>query len=394
MVDPYKAQVGDRLTPSQIRSLLQNAGEPQTKTEKKVLVDKKIPEDKKAEDPTQDQLDSKRAYKYPLTMDASYPAYLKFTVIKIDGRSLFDATGIKKVFNDSKAFFNELTTEKESVADQTTDAETKQQIKKDSNEKKPETVSYENNTGGKKLGTITLPLQTPLRYEDMVKYDNSTSLGILGGISDEVMMGRNPFAGATQNGQLKTAASAMAGQAAIRGLTAAGTALTGGLLAGKLGGLFGAALGAGNAEGLSTAAASTSRIASAPNYRTIFKEVPLRPPFAFDFKMIALNAQEAKEIKNIVTMFREELYPEKITLGDSGLPIAYKFPNLFEIEVVNRFGNNPGFKIQRCYLTDMQTTFNETQNGMYDDGQFIEVTINIRFQEIVAMDKQKVRDGY
>ena len=266
MVDPNKAKVGDVLSPSQVAELLQRSGEPQTKNEKKILVEKKVPEEQKAEDPTQDQMDSKRAYKYPLTMDASYPAFLRFTVIKIDGRSLFDATGIKKVFNDTKAYFNELISDQESVADQTTDPETKRQIKKDSDEKKQETVSYENNTGGKKLGTITLPLQTPLRYEDMVKYDNSTSLGILGGITDEVMMGRNPFAGATQNGQLRSAASAMAGQAAVRGLTAAGGALTGSLLAGKFGGLFGAALGAGSGEGLSAAAASTSlKIVPEPN---------------------------------------------------------------------------------------------------------------------------------
>jgi hypothetical protein len=76
------------------------------------------------------------------------------------------------------------------------------------------------------------------------------------------------------------------------------------------------------------------------------------------------------------------------------VPLGYKFPNMFEIDIKNRFGENPAFKIQRCYLRDIQTSFNATAAGMHTDGQFIEVDISLSFQEIVALDKAKVREGY
>ena len=110
--------------------------------------------------------------------------------------------------------------------------------------------------------------------------------------------------------------------------------------------------------------------------------------------MIANSPEEARAIKNIVQMFREELYPEKVPIGNSGVPLAYKYPNVFEIEVKNRQGGNPGFKIQRCYLQKVDTTFNETADGMFNDGSFIEVGIALGFTEIVALDKDKVRQGY
>ena len=110
--------------------------------------------------------------------------------------------------------------------------------------------------------------------------------------------------------------------------------------------------------------------------------------------MIANNAREAEEIKNIVKFFRQELYPEKISLGESGVPLGYKFPNVFDIQVKNKNNDDAAFKIQQCYLRDIQTSFNSTASGMYNDGQFVEVDISLAFQEIVALDKQKIRDGY
>ena len=93
-------------------------------------------------------------------------------------------------------------------------------------------------------------------------------------------------------------------------------------------------------------------------------------------------------------MFREELYPEKIPIGASGVPLAYKFPNMFEIEILNRFKKTLGFKYQRCYLRSVQVTFNESTPGLFSDGEFIEASLSLDFDEIVALDKQKIKLGY
>ena len=199
--------------------------------------------------------------------------------------------------------------------------------------------------------------------------------------------GKNPFDGATNgDGSFTTAASALAAQAIAKASGAGVGALIGKIAGGTLGG---AVLGSGATEGLGDAVKSATRIASAPNQRTLFKEVQIRQ-FAFTFKLIANSSEEAEQIKNIIKFFRQELYPEMLTVGDNKVPIAYKFPNVFSIKVKNQFGGDAASKIQRCYLRDVQTSYNATGNGLLEDGNFIEVDISLSFQEVKALDKQMV----
>ena len=74
--------------------------------------------------------------------------------------------------------------------------------------------------------------------------------------------------------------------------------------------------------------------------------------------------------------------------------IAYEFPNVFTIDIKNRSGYNPGFDIQRCYLQDVNTTFNATATGLYDGTEFIEADVALTFREISALDKSKIRKGF
>ena len=102
-----------------------------------------------------------------------------------------------------------------------------------------------------------------------------------------------------------------------------------------------------------------------------------------------------KQIRQILKFFREEMYPEVIPLGSSGIPLAYKFPSEFEIDIKNKFGDNPAFKIARCYLRDVQIAFNSTALGMYSDGNFVEVDIVLSFVEIETLHRRKIADeGY
>jgi hypothetical protein len=117
--------------------------------------------------------------------------------------------------------------------------------------------------------------------------------------------------------------------------------------------------------------------------------------FTFTFKLIAKSENEAKQIKDIVKFFRREVYPEAINVD--GVPFAYEFPNIFEVKVRDRSGqNNPGFDFQRCYLQNVTTNFNQTAAGsMYagkDKDYFIEVDLSLNFTEFATMDKAKVRD--
>ena len=367
--------------------------EPNTKDEEVVIAQETANDDENPtpEQPTQDQTDANRNFKFPLSIGSEYPARIIFRVIKIEGEDVLAKLGISKETVDAALDFIGLT---ESKADETVDGETKKEIIEDSNKKQKELVSYQNNTGGETLGTITLPLQKALNYSDAAQYD-TVDLGVLGAISEDGLQGRNALAGMSNaDGSLQQAIGGLGAQLLAKnatGLLGAGAGL---LTGGGVGGAgVGAILGGALDTGLGGAVGGATRIASAPNARSLFKSVGMRK-FSFDFQMVANSPEEQKQIKAIVKMFRQELYPEKIAIGSSGVPLGYKFPNLFEIEVKNKFGQNPGFKIQRCYLENVTTAFNETSRGMYSDGQFIDVSVAVTFVEIVALDKQKVRLGY
>lgn len=419
--DIYNVKVGDKLTPAQIRQAA-GVAEPNTAPEETVIASETLPdtENEQATDPSREAIEANRKYKYPLTLSANYPARIIFKAIKVDGVDLADKIGsgfsslLKGIGNAAlnatplgltvgtfgrgaeavktlaQGRNNESTTA--AVADASTDNETKQDIAQAEKEVEQSLMSYENSGGGISVGQVTLPLPRDIRFSDNAQYETA-NLGTIGGAVEGALEGQNPFAGATQTGQFMSTASAIAAQAIAKGVGEATGAAIGAAVGRGPGAILGTSVAGNTFDGMSPAVRSATRIATAPNQRTLFSQVNIRN-FAFAFKMIANNEQEAREIKNIVKFFRQELYPEKIPLGESGVPLGYKFPNMFEIDIKNRFGENPAFKIQRCYLRDIQTSFNATAGGMHTDGQFIEVDISLSFQEIVALDKAKVRDGY
>lgn len=357
-------------------------------------------QNEEAVDGSQESIEESRDFKYPLTISKSYPARIIFRAVKLEGVDIAEKVGdlYKK---GSSAFsellggvidsFNPQEATTSSVADATVSPEQQEEIQQSENTNSSYFKSFENKSPGTTVGTVTLPLMRDLRYSDLAQYETA-NLGMVGGALEGALQGQSPFSGALSNGQLTSTASALAASVVAKGAgEVIGAAI--GSSFGTAGAIVGASALGGTLEGLSPAVRSASRIASAPNQRTLFQQVGIRN-FAFVFKMVANNYAEAEEVRNIVKFFRQELYPEKINLGESGVPLAYKFPNVFEIDIKNKWGNNPAFKIQRCYLRDVQTSFNSTASGMHFDGNFVEVDISLSFQEIVTLHKEKIRDGF
>jgi len=375
------------------------AGIPLRKVEKTVIHEEVVTETL-AENPSEFEENKKRNFRYPLSMPASgkgYPGTITFEAHIVEGVDLA---------KEMSGIYNRLTRKKEVVEDESeADEENRQSIiesNKTANSKNnaeeaglrnditnvANSVSktFENVNALNSVGSVILPLQRDLRFSDNVSYE-SPAIGMMGAGLEGAIGGKNPFDGATNgDGSFTTASSALAAQAIAKASGAGVGALIGKIAGGTLGG---AVLGSGATEGLGDAVKSATRIASAPNQRTLFKEVQIRQ-FAFTFKLIANSSREADEIKNIIRFFRQELYPEMLTVGDNKVPIAYKFPNVFSIKVKNQFGGDAASKIQRCYLRDVQTSYNATGNGLLEDGNFIEVDISLSFQEVKALDKQMV----
>lgn len=142
---------------------------------------------------------------------------------------------------------------------------------------------------------------------------------------------------------------------------------------------------------VSGAVSSALRITPNPNTRMIFKSVNIRE-FAFNFKMIPTSQAESQAIKRIVHLFRKNLYPKTIDLegtGGNGIPIAYRFPNTFQIEMY--YGNkklselNPDLKLGKMYLRQFTANYNPNGMGFYKNGDFNEVDISLSFTETRAL---------
>ena len=336
-----------------------------------------------------------RKYQYPLSGLDTAPARIIFSTYHIE--PFFDLTGIKNTEDRDIGLEQapeeaaiEREDDEESDEDKPSDLERLAKFSEEQLSNLREfATSYKRTDKGTFQGSVTLPLQKNLRFQDGVSY-NTAELGIIAALSEAD--------GATlEDGRVAGAAKALGSQLAVK----AGTLAVGGIAglgldklpgpigsgAGTIAGLVG---GASVADQTGALATLGTRVKSAPNERTQFEKVNLRS-FNFQFKMIARNRAENMQIKNIVNFFREELYPEAILIGDT--PLAYEFPNVFQIDIRNSRGGEPAPKIQRCYLESVETTYNSSAVGMYEGEDFMEVEISLSFKEISALDKSKVRDG-
>ena len=145
-------------------------------------------------------------------------------------------------------------------------------------------------------------------------------------------------------------------------------------------------------EGVRAALQTATQTGINPGTRVIFDKPNIRN-FTFQFKLIATSAAEAVVVENIIKGFRRELYPETIDIG-GGLPIGFKFPNVFKIEFSFRGGPLKVPKILFSHLRDMTTTINGQAGVFHFDGQPTEVDLTLIFQEYRALSRQDVEAGF
>lgn len=354
-------------------------------------------EEKEKIDPSESELtlsrDESRNFRYPLDMKAqNHPGTIEFESFIIEGLNISEkiTTAFKSLLNSRNSFSNS-NDDEESVAAANISDEEKQELIENSQQVTAALATMENLEGGTPNGKVILPLQANIAFNDGAVYQGA-DLGIIAGGLESAMGSEGSFT--MDDGNLSAAGAALAVQK-LSGL--AGEALgagAGALGGGIVGAGVGAIAGSNFLEQLPNAVASATRFAPSPNERILFKRVQIRK-FSFAFKMVAFSEEEAKEIKNIITFFRTEMYPERVELTTGGdLPLAYKFPNVFKIRIKNRSGANPAYNIQRCYLESIQTNFNATSPTMYKGDYFVEVDIGLNFTEVSALHKKRIRDGY
>lgn len=145
-------------------------------------------------------------------------------------------------------------------------------------------------------------------------------------------------------------------------------------------------------EGVRAALQTATQTGINPGSRMIFDKPNIRN-FTFQFRLIATSQAEALVIEKIIKSFRKELYPATIDIG-AGLPIGFKFPNVYKIEFNFKGGRLKVPKILFSHLRDMTTTINGASGVFHFDGQPTEVDITLIFQEYRALSRQDVLAGF
>ena len=223
---------------------------------------------------------------------------------------------------------------------------------------------------------VTLYLPQDITFADGIEFDTNVELGIMGAVAE-----RSLNSGGSLTDAIKTAA-----QSGISSITDLFKDTASPDLARLM--ISRAASNVNTTAG--NVASSALRVVPNPNRRTLFRAVRARE-FAFVFTMIANSPAEAQEIANIITFFREQMYPASINVG--GISAGLKYPNPFKIYLkYNNF--QVGTKILNSYITNMNVTYNPTSMGYHIDGKPSEVRVALNFSEERPLTRDDIYEGY
>ena len=144
--------------------------------------------------------------------------------------------------------------------------------------------------------------------------------------------------------------------------------------------------------GLRAAAATALQTGVNPGTRVLFDRPNIRQ-FTFQFRFIPTSAAEAAQVEKIIRIFREEMYPEELSVINN-VPAGYKFPNLFEVDFTFLNSKAKFPRMQLSYLRSCQVSYNGASMTFHADGHPTEIDMTLIFQEYRALAKQDIQKGY
>ena len=304
-----------------------------------------------------------KTHMFPIENRDKYKAYIKFTPIIKNGPTYQSRVNIPQ-------------TEAQSSSDTA-----KSFLENEFNQFGNSAISASTERRGDE--SVALYMPTPVTIQDGVSIEPA-SLGILG-------------EGASRSMDAGSGIVAAVGAALQDGMGSLIETLKGNV-SGDAASLGASRLAAGLPGPGTDAVRGSLRVTPNPNTRMMFRSVNIRE-FSFDFKMVPTSKREQEEIKNIVSFFRINLYPEVIKLegtGGNSIDAGYKFPNLFEIKLMyegkDLSKDNPNLSFKHMYLKAFTASYNST-GGFYKDGEFNEVSIQVSFAEEFTLNKDDAKLG-
>lgn len=135
---------------------------------------------------------------------------------------------------------------------------------------------------------------------------------------------------------------------------------------------------------------SLTGLAANPRKEQVFKGVDFRT-FTFDYQFFPKSSDEAKNVENIIKMFKFHMQPEMKGVDS----FIYLYPS--EFDIVYYKDEDENMHIHRhtsCVLVDM--VINYTPNGNFNtfaNGMPTQINISLTFKELMLMDKSLISNG-
>ena len=112
--------------------------------------------------------------------------------------------------------------------------------------------------------------------------------------------------------------------------------------------------------------------------------------FSYTFDFYPKSAKEAKDVQDIVKLFKYHSSPAMEEAKSAGR--FFIAPSEFEIHYMFKEGPNPHLhKISRCVCTDVDVRYGpENQFSTFDDGNPVTTQLTLNFTELEFMTKEKI----
>ena len=134
-------------------------------------------------------------------------------------------------------------------------------------------------------------------------------------------------------------------------------------------------------------------IASNASRYQLFNGIEFRQ-FQFQYKFVAKNEKESREIEKITKVFRKHMLPD-FAEGKVGF---YTIPDIFEIEYILSSANGTLttlHKFKPCALTSCEISYGgDGSFGLFFDGKPTNVSMNLTFLELEQVLKKNIDEGY
>ena len=134
-------------------------------------------------------------------------------------------------------------------------------------------------------------------------------------------------------------------------------------------------------------------IASNASRYQLFNGIEFRQ-FQFQYKFVAKNEKESREIEKITKVFRKHMLPD-FAEGKVGF---YTIPDIFEIEYILSSVNGSLttlHKFKPCALTSCEISYGgDGSFGLFFDGKPTNVSMNLTFLELEQVLKKNIDEGY